>query len=35
LRQLWHDEFPGEISTICDELIQFGRYKLPRYAPGP
>jgi asparagine synthetase B (glutamine-hydrolysing) len=34
LRQLWHDEFPGEPPTICDELIQFGRYKLPRYAPG-
>lgn len=34
LRRLWQAQFPGEPATLCDELIQFGRYKTPRYATG-
>jgi hypothetical protein len=31
LRHLWQQDFPGELPSACDQLIQFGRYKHPRY----
>jgi asparagine synthetase B (glutamine-hydrolysing) len=34
LRRLWREQFPGEPAVACDELIELGRYKLPRYALG-
>jgi asparagine synthetase B (glutamine-hydrolysing) len=32
LRRAWQDQFPTERPETCDEFIQFGRYKAPRYA---
>jgi hypothetical protein len=34
LRRVWQEQFPREPATLCDELIQFGRYKNPRYTSG-
>jgi hypothetical protein len=34
LRNVWRRSFPGESATACDEMIQFGRYKMPQYAAG-
>jgi len=34
LRQAWQDQFPTERAETCDEFIQFGRYKAPRYSQG-
>jgi len=34
LRRIWREQFPGEPATACDELIEFGRYKPPRYTSG-
>jgi len=34
LRLAWQDQFPTERPETCDEFIQFGRYKAPRYAQG-
>jgi Asparagine synthase len=34
LRRIWREQFPGEPAVACDELIELGRYKLPRYASG-
>ena len=31
LRRLWREQFPGEPAIACDDLIELGRYKLPRY----
>ncbi len=31
LRRVWRDQFPGESALACDELIQLGRYRIPRY----
>jgi asparagine synthase len=35
LRQTWQADFPSERGQTCDEFIQFGRYKAPRYSRGP
>jgi hypothetical protein len=32
LLQVWREQFPTEQPAVCDEFIQFGRYKAPRYA---
>jgi Asparagine synthase len=32
LRRVWQDQFPTERPETCDEFIQFGRYKPPRYS---
>lgn len=32
LQRLWRQQFPGETAAACDDLIQLGRYKPPRYA---
>jgi hypothetical protein len=32
LRRAWQDQFPTELPKSSDELIQFGRYKAPRYS---
>ena len=32
LRNVWRAQFPTEQPNACDEFIQFGRYKAPRYA---
>jgi Asparagine synthase len=34
LRQTWQADFPTEGAQTCDEFIQFGRYKAPRYSQG-
>jgi hypothetical protein len=34
LRQTWQADFPSERAETCDEFIQFGRYKAPRYSQG-
>jgi hypothetical protein len=34
LRQTWQADFPTERAQTCDEFIQFGRYKAPRYSQG-
>lgn len=34
LRRLWQQQFPGEATSSCDGLIQFGRYRLPQYTAG-
>ena len=34
LRRLWREQFPGEPAVACDELIELGRYKPPRYTLG-
>ena len=34
LRQTWQAAFPTEREQTCDEFIQFGRYKAPRYSQG-
>jgi len=34
LRQAWQEQFATERAETCDEFIQFGRYKAPRYTQG-
>lgn len=34
LQGVWRRQFPGESTAACDELIQLGRYKPPRYRAG-
>jgi hypothetical protein len=34
LRQTWQADFPGERAETCEEFVQFGRYKAPRYGRG-
>ena len=34
LRRLWQEQFPGETTRSCDDLIQFGRYRMPCYTAG-
>jgi hypothetical protein len=34
LRQTWQADFSTERAQTCDEFIQFGRYKAPRYSQG-
>lgn len=34
LQRLWRQQFPGETAAACDDLIQLGRYKAPRYTTG-
>jgi hypothetical protein len=31
LRRAWQAQFPGETAASCEEFIQFGRYKTPRF----
>jgi asparagine synthetase B (glutamine-hydrolysing) len=34
LRRVWQEQFPGETARSCDDLIQFGRYRMPCYTAG-
>ncbi len=34
LRRAWQAQFPTERPETCDDFIQFGRYKAPRYTHG-
>ena len=34
LRRVWQAQFPTERPETCDDFIQFGRYKAPRYTHG-
>ena len=34
LQQTWRADFPTERAEACDEFIQLGRYKAPRYGQG-
>jgi hypothetical protein len=34
LRRIWQEQFPGEMARSCDDLIQFGRYRMPCYTAG-
>jgi asparagine synthetase B (glutamine-hydrolysing) len=34
LRHIWQEQFPGETARSCDDLIQFGRYRMPCYTAG-